>query len=61
MSARTVRSCAELLADFDSSVGTVRFPHRSPPAPEIVRTLVETRLAEQNQSSLKKTKKSTEE
>ncbi|MFM9068775.1 MAG: iron chaperone [Planctomycetota bacterium] len=61
MSAKTVRSCAELLADFDTSVGTVRFPHRRPPAPEIVRTLVETRLAEQSQPAPKKMKKTTEE
>ncbi|MFM9115460.1 MAG: iron chaperone [Planctomycetota bacterium] len=61
MSAKTVRSCAELLADFDTSVGTVRFPHRRPPAPEIVRTLVETRLAEHSQPAPKNIKKTTEE
>ena len=58
MSAKTIKSCAEQLQGFDTSVGTVRFPHKQAPSAELVKELVRQRLAEQSQPLVRKSGKS---
>ena len=46
LSGSTVAACAEALAAYDTSKGTVRFPFDAPLPPALVRKLVAARIAE---------------
>lgn len=46
LSGRTVAACAERLAAYDTSPGTIRFPPARVPSPALVRHIVGLRIAE---------------
>lgn len=46
LSGRTVAACAELLAEYDTSPGTIRFAPARVPSPSLVRHIVGLRIAE---------------
>lgn len=46
LSGRTVADCAERLAAYDTSPGTIRFPPARVPSPALVRHIVGLRIAE---------------